>query len=381
MLNYKVIEGFTNQISFFPGETIEFKINSFSDFSMVISKIEMPQQPMLKINNIKGKKQPLNNSPFLGVKWETVHSLQIPDNWTSGIYSAEINDGNNRSFMFFIIKGHRRDLAVLASTHTWQAYNWWGNACFYNLDQCKQAKSVSYDRPMLSTLPKSIDSLIKEKPFGNKHIMNLERLLFQWLNGKYEYDVIAETDLTQKLASYGTLVIGCHSEYWSDKMYNALEYFLGTGGKLICLGGNCIYWRVTEGDRFIQCDKAKHETWRRLGRPEAAIFGAQYTDTDYRSTGSYQLRADKHWIFKDTGLVQGDLFGKHASGWETDKTCLDTPDGTILLAKGVNKNGGAEMVYRDNVFSVSSITYTTALGEKPVSQLTKNVFDHFLSTR
>lgn len=373
------IEGFTNQVSYSKGETIQFKVNSRLDFSIAISRIESPTQVLLQVNNVHGKKQHLNNKLFLGVDWETTHTITVPETWDSGIYAAELNNGTSKSYAFFTIKGERTDIAVLASTNTWQAYNFWGNACFYDIYGAKVSSLISYDRPMISFVPDSISELAKENPFGKRHLMNLERLLLKWMDKKYAYDVIADPDLATDLDQYKTLVIGCHSEYWSEDMYNALDSFLQNKGKVIYLGGNAIYWKISQKDRFITCNKSEHETWRKLNRPESAVLGVQYTDSDYRSFGEYQLRADKHWIFNNTGLKKGDIFGMKASGWETDKTSHFTPDDTVLLAKGTNKEGGAEMVFRDGVFSAGSITFTTALDEPSISQLVKNVFDAFLS--
>lgn len=373
------IEGFTNEVSYSKGDIIEFKVNSRQNFFISISRIETPAQVLLKLNNINGKKQPLNTKLYLGVDWETSHSIEVPATWESGIYAAELNNGSHKSYAFFTIKGERKDLAILASTNTWQAYNFWGEGCFYNIYGAKVSSLISYDRPMLSLVPESISGLFEEKHFGKKHLLNAESLLFKWLDQKYKYDVITDTDLADNLERYQTLVIGCHSEYWSEEMYNTLQSFLQNKGKLIYLGGNGIYWKVNQKERFISCNKAAHETWRKLNKPESAILGIQYTDSDYRTFGSYQLRADKHWIFNNTGLKKGDIFGKNASGWETDKTSLHTPDDTVLLAKGTNKEGGAEMVYRDSVFAAGSITFTTALKEPAVSQIVKNVFDTFLN--
>jgi hypothetical protein len=108
------------------------------------------------------------------------------------------------------------------------------------------------------------------------------------------------------------------------------------------------------------------------------------------------LDAD-HWIFNDTGLRQGDLFGRNslhrrcpggASGHETDKRSASSPTGTQVLARGLNPdNGGAEMVLFETpsggrVFSVGSINYVASLPvDAEVSQITANVLRKFLLHR
>jgi hypothetical protein len=109
----------------------------------------------------------------------------------------------------------------------------------------------------------------------------------------------------------------------------------------------------------------------------------------------YRVVDASHWVFEDTGLINGDLFGVHsqhervpggASGHETDKMTLNSPAGTKLLAKGLNPdNGGAEMVVRETasggaVFSVGSIVWPASLlVDEGVSKVTENVIRRFLA--
>jgi hypothetical protein len=103
---------------------------------------------------------------------------------------------------------------------------------------------------------------------------------------------------------------------------------------------------------------------------------------------------ESHWVFENTGLRNGDLFGEKtlheripggASGHETDKRSASSPANTVLLAKGLNRdNGGAEIVYHQPgkggaVFSVGSITWVPALlVDEQVSRITRNVLDRFV---
>jgi len=108
----------------------------------------------------------------------------------------------------------------------------------------------------------------------------------------------------------------------------------------------------------------------------------------------YRVMDESHWVFENTGLRNGDLFGEKtlheripggASGHETDKRSPSSPANTVLLAKGLNQDdGGAEIVYhqpgKDSaVFSVGSITWVPALlVDQQVSRITRNVLDRFV---
>jgi len=379
----RIIEGFTDEISVFPGETLHFKVRCLvPKFSISFARIE-DQRTLLEVKNLKSNKQPIPTNPYLGVNWETSYILEIPLAWGSGLYVASLNAQNSKFFVFFVVKGFDNEIAVLAPNNTWQAYNFWGGGCFYDIHGAKQIPILGVNRPVITSAPQVITNLVRKNSaeiFHNNHILSCEQLLYRWMSKRYQYNVISDRDFGL-LKNYKVLVIGCHAEYWSEDMYNQLEAFLSHGGKLIYLGGNAIFWKVLVQNNFIKCDKANHETWRRSERDEARVLGIHYTDTGYTTMGQYKVRNYKHWVFQDTKLANGDIFGKYASGWETDKTSDQTPEDTVLLAKGTNPNySGADMVCRPNVFSVGSVTYTSCLNDPIISKITENVVERFTST-
>lgn len=373
------LECYSDKVSAFVGDTIDFKVNSSQNFSISFERIET-NETLLKINDLTKKVQHQKRNAFLGVNWETSYTLTIPSNWKSGIYAAVVKSQIKTAYCFFIIRGQNNKIAVLASTHTWQAYNYWGGNCFYkNLQACEGSPIISYNRPLESKVPDYFDKSLKEKPFGKNHIMNYERLLLKWLNANnYQYDVVADPNLDTDLNNYKILIIGCHSEYWTKSMYDALEKFVENKGKIVYLGGNALYWKVSTKDSFIICDKINQDLWRKE-KPESKILGVQYNYFGYKTHADYQVIIEDHWIFENTNLKKGDNFCPNGSAWETDKTCEYTPDDTIILAKGLNPdNGGAEMVYRHNVFSVGSVGFTLNLDDPITSQIVKNVLNRFL---
>lgn len=101
--------------------------------------------------------------------------------------------------------------------------------------------------------------------------------------------------------------------------------------------------------------------WRDLGRPEAALVGAQYFDWNH---GRYPNRpftvtgtAQAPWLFHETGLSDGAGFGVY--GIEVDQLAKSSPPDTRVLARIPNIFGpgeSAEMTY-----------YTTPRGAKVFS--------------
>jgi hypothetical protein len=136
--------------------------------------------------------------------------------------------------------------------------------------------------------------------------------------------------------------------------------------------------------------------FHRTVESEANLTGVVTTDTGIMTSAPYKVLDADHWVFENTGLANGDLFGKEslhervmggASGHETDKISPSSPKNLIHLAKGTNiDDGGADLIIYDTpsggrVFSVGSITWVAGLFPDPyVPIITRNVLVNFLTT-
>jgi hypothetical protein len=244
--------------------------------------------------------------------------------------------------------------------------------------------------------------------------------LLGWLEREgFAYDYYSEWQLHNgdlNLDAYKILVLSVHPEYWSRQMYQRVkEWVHQRGGKLMYLGGNGLNCEV----EFLSEDLMRFKTYLApttggaLGMPdpnnpdvylesrmhrtlesEANLLGVVCTETGIMTASPYRAVNVDHWIFAGAGLRNGDLFGEKslqervhggASGHETDKMSPHSPPGTVLLAKGINRDeGGAEMVYYETasqgaVFSVGSITYVPCLlVDDAISRITSNVITRFL---
>lgn len=244
--------------------------------------------------------------------------------------------------------------------------------------------------------------------------------LLGWMEREgFDYDYYSESHLHHgelDLDSYEILIISVHPEYWSREMYQRVKDWVHhRGGKLMYLGGNGLNCEV----EFLGRDRLRFRTMLTpsldgaLGMPdpnnpdvylesrmhrtlesEASLLGVVCTESGIMTAAPYRVVNEKHWIYEGTGLRNGDLFGEQslqerihggASGHETDKMSPNSPPGTELLAKGINRDdGGAEIVCYETesggaVFSVGSITYVPCLlVDVAVSQITANVITRFL---
>jgi hypothetical protein len=90
--------------------------------------------------------------------------------------------------------------------------------------------------------------------------------------------------------------------------------------------------------------------WRDLGRPEAALVGAQYVDWNHNEYPNRSYRVidtgAAPWLFRGTGLRDGSTFGVY--GIEVDAMAPSSPHGTKVLARIADVFGpgeSAEMTY------------------------------------
>jgi len=405
--NRHPIEGYSDRISVFPGERLRLFVHApRRHFALTVIRHGAQAQPVLHIGAIEGKPQPYAANAYeCGADWEPTFTLEIGADWRGGMYTASISDGSGADFdMTFIVKKPRQgacaDVAVLASTNTWLAYNAWGGASLYRYEiddglGKKGASRVHMQRPNPAASMAGNDG----------HLANAERHILCWLerNG-IAHDLYADLDLHDKpdlLRQYPTLLISTHSEYWTEPMYRGLESFLAAGGNLVYLSGNGLYWKaeIHEQQFEVKNDGSRHTfsgeaggRWRDCGRPETRTLGIRFTPAGYKSTYSpYKVITPGHWIFDGTGVEKGSLIGQFglnmggASGWEMDKIGPGhKPAGLVHLAKGTNRwRSGADMTYYTHaggggVFSVGSITFGGSLAIDPVlSRMLRNVFARF----
>lgn len=404
------IVGYSNRASFLLGETAEFKLSVPSNrkFHVAIYRDGQQSEVVYVRSNLPGQFQAMpTGRPYeQDLGWLTSVSLTIPTSWKSGLYRARFIDfANGTCFqIMFVVKGSsstpRPPIAVLANTFTWQAYNEWGGASFYN---CAAGTCGSRSTAPVITFGRPVRGVLRDNLAAGV------RAVVEWLERQgYAYDLITDHDLDAEptaLDSYKILVLPRHSEYWSTNMRNRLDGFLARGQYLISLGGNQIYWKVAV--RGIQMEVKKYsddrqhtlvnETgglWRNLGRPEARVLGNQFTVTGMGSANlaPYQVLNPNHWVLAGTGLQQDQTFGAVCSGWETDKIDLSNgPSNVELVARGTNTDpnrsgqAGADMVYQVRpeggaVFAVGSLAFfSDACRNDPIiSRITRNVFERFL---
>ena len=246
-----------------------------------------------------------------------------------------------------------------------------------------------------------------------------------------DYDVLMTTthpeyhtrETLDALSSYTAnggrfMYLGGNGFYWkvavSEAWPDAIEIRRGEGGIRA--------WASEPGEYYNAFDGSYGGLWRRNGRPPQLLAGVGFTAQGEHRGGSYQRTAVSYepqyqWVFdgiEDERLGDFGLSGGGAAGFELDRADvhLGTPHNAVVLAssQGDNQhfvlvpedilthlsswNGEdfnslvrSDIVYFDTakggaVFSVGSITFCGSLpvnkGDNNISQLIKNVLNHFL---
>jgi hypothetical protein len=300
--------------------------------------------------------------------------------WPSGLYFVRATATDGRvGYAPFIVRPRRlgtQRVAVVLATNTWAAYNFgdadgdgWGDSWYVS----GRYRSVDLRRPFLDF----------GVPF-RFHDWDLE--FVAWLNRTGRaVDFLSDDDLDgvatgDELARrYDLVVFPGHEEYVSRHEYDVIEQYRNAGGNLAFLAANNLYRRV---DR-VGATLVRRAPWRTLGRPESSLVGVQYVGSDHgqRQAGYIVTGAGAApWAFADTGLGDGDLFGRY--GIEIDARTPASPRGIEVLARIPNLLGAgrsAEMTYYETpagakVFAAGVINFGASLGDTAVDRLLTNLW-------
>jgi N,N-dimethylformamidase len=267
--------------------------------------------------------------------------------------------------------------------------------------------------------------------FDHAFQLSADLHVVDWLHEQGErVDVVTDADVhhegAELLKRYRVVVSGCHAEYPSGPLLDALQGYLEAGGRYMYLSGNGLYnvtaldpeeghtveirrtgachgpWYCEPGESCLSTTGENGGTWRWRGRAPQALVGVGYcaahrthagTGRPYRrSPASRDPRA--RFVFEG---VEHDVIGdipnrvhRHgAAGYELDRAdaSLGTPAHALVLATASGFDDENWMPALEEpgggaVFSVGSISWCGALSyndyDNDVSRVTGNVLRRFL---
>ena len=238
--------------------------------------------------------------------------------------------------------------------------------------------------------------LFNMRPTGRFWNFSMDLCLIDWLEAAgIAYDVVSDHDLHETgaalLAPYRAVMTGSHPEYFTLEMLQALEAHLGAGGRLMYMGGNGLYWRVTcdpAHPGLIELRRAEdgtrawaelpgeyyHSTgeygglWRRLGRPPNALVGIGFIAQGFDNSSYYrrtEASRDPRAAFLFDGIA-GDIIGDFgawgdgAAGLEIDAydARLGSPPHALVVASSENHSNAFLLVNEEMLSNTRGVDGT-----------------------
>ncbi len=452
------IEGYCSEMSVSAGDTLKIMVstNPVSEFSLEIFRTGYyggtGGRSMKKFESVQGKTQadpPIGENRLRECKWEPSVKFKIPDDWVSGVYLGKLTtkrvDGvyqsrltakqGLQSYVIFIVRDDRPcDLLFQCSDLTWSAYNSWPDDqwSLYHADKfilngagrkkwlTGPTGWVSFDRPYANFCQ---EHLVKNpKSVGSGDFLLWEFPLSYWMEQQgYDVSYLSNLDTHKDgpglQRAKGFISVG-HDEYWTREMYANAIAARDAGVNLAFLCGNAVYGMVpllpsAEGQpqRIIRRAGAfvgersgtRSGSTYRAGPDGALLMGGRHQGL---GGGDWVCAKPDHWLYKGTGMKEGDAV-KGLLGWEWHgKPAKDLPGFEILATsetidsrkRAYTPHAGT--IYdgpKDNVvFNAGTIWYAQGLSSPPghvlpankharpqgpdarVQRMATNLFDRFI---
>ena len=410
--HHKIINGYTDKESYFPGEVASVFLNPQISGFKNIHIYDLKGNIILTFRaNVS--KQIINSSkPWEnGFNYEESFKFRIP-NIKSGVYLIE-------NQIPFIVKSKTpRKITLVYPSNTVNAYNSAGgkSAYTYNSSNKEKANILSFNRP---------------RPFN---ALSYCKEFLIWLNKESSYDInyICDLDLEDysEIANSEIIVIPGHSEYWTRQARKNFDRFIDEGGHALILSGNTMYWQV----RYTQDKKKmviykdhkedpeidsllKTDLWNStfLRYPTSKSIGVSFENGGFGGKNDegwdgFKIVNEKSPLLRGTGLSKGsilklktneydgailreyinDLSDESETSYALNLDTLNAYRGELIgydYGYRNRKTIGTFIVYQRSknsgiIVNASSTNWCNAEGiskSKLIRKITKNMFDLLLS--
>jgi len=225
-----VTGGYTDQVSYNPGDTIAFYID-FKVPDKLKAVLPLRNAALQVVDSIKGVafKQPEygGNKSTDGYHYNANFGYLIPLNFKSGVYVV----ASRGHEIVFTIKSATKDepITIVYPSNTDAAYNNMGGQSLY---VGPKADSVSFLRPKVSS---------------STPLQFFASQFFNWVcTQHYNVNYISDMDLDNydNFKNSKLLIIAGHSEYWTRAARVNFDRFISEGHHSLILSGNTMWWQV-----------------------------------------------------------------------------------------------------------------------------------------
>jgi hypothetical protein len=433
-----LIEGYVSRASVKAGDKLDFFVSTDPPSGFVIDLYRLGYyqgtggRHVQRLGPFKGGTQPtppVGEERLRECKWEACATLEIPNDWVSGVYLGKLSalDHRYQSYVVFIVRDDRpANFVFQCSDNTWQAYNKWpDNYSLYTNDR-KDGKvlvsgvRVSYDRPY-GKYVQIYDNPLSQ---GSGEFLLWEFPLAFWME-QHGFDVtyVSNTDVHRdaKTVTRGKALLSVgHDEYWSRQQFDHVLAAVKGGVNVAFLSGNtCCFVTPFSPSASGAADRVLTRAGRYGGiRPsekaymadlpveapnEATLIGAQ-TVSPFNGSGDWVVTKPEHWLCAGTKMKKGERI-PGLVGWEFHGEPADIP-GLEVVAEGETINGSEKSAHwtatiypgpKGNlVFNASTIFWSQGLSAPPghmppwshygrphgpdrrVQRITRNLFERFL---
>lgn len=234
-----------------------------------------------------------------------------------GQYLIKLKSKNRLStFVPLLIRGSSKsNVTFISSVLTWQAYNQWGGSSLYKgADGMREtrADSVSFDRPYDGD--------------GAGQFRYMEQPLVQLMEQLgLDIDYLTDIDLDQKpRINSASIIVGGHSEFWTDSMREVIERSIGLGTNLLIFGGNTAYAKTFLTNRVLK----NRIPYREINQPESLFIGSQFFALGIQK--DLEVQVDSKWPFN---VLENNAKIKGIYGYEADTAMGTKGPGVEILAR------------------------------------------------
>ena len=283
--------------------------------------------------------------------WGVSASWNVPGTAVSGVYIARLirADTQGDSHIPFVVRndGNTSQLLFQTSDQTWQAYNLYGGASFYQNNGNRRAYKVSYNRPYATRgLASGRDFL-----FSNEYPMI--RYLEQ--NG-YDTSYVAGLDVASDatlLTKHKTFMSVGHDEYWTAPQRKNVTDARDAKVNLAFMGGNDVYWK----SRW----EASEDGSNTAGRTLVTYKDTWTRDNSYGSEGVYDpVEATPTW--------RDPRFGPLDYGYGPENALIGTQfqANSVDMAVKVSDTEGKLRLWRDTSLATMAPGTTATLSDHTI---------------
>lgn len=286
------ISGYTDSVSYAPGDTVNFNIYS----NNVGFNVEIVRLGFYGYESFGARSQAtvagtpaVQPAPTVNAEggtecaWSATATWAIPSTATPGIYAYIMRRTDNSSFFsqgLFVVRStvpssQSSGIMLTTAEFTWQAYNLWGATSNAGATSGFTGRSLYGTAPTV-TLSGRAFAVSFERPMGTPsanpgtYFWDSESALVNFLEGNgYDISYYTMTDVDKDTtipSKFHTAIVQGHSEYWSANFRTALDNARNTGvTNLIFLTSNTGLWHVRFGvsdtnRRKMICYKDSHDT-------------------------------------------------------------------------------------------------------------------------